>query len=1450
MPYNSPLYPSLPTAISFNLEATGYVTLIFSLSAERRQHKRQNVRLARSSQKDKHFRRAWTPPQEVTSVVPFHIEKMDIECSSCHALMFPWEKSKGNGDKRSFSACCDYGKIQLKPFRDPPPKLRSLFDRQTQQSRQFLENIRQYNGLVAMASKNVTGNIVEFHGRGPRPFKMSGQMYHLTPSAVFPDSGKQPKFSQIFVFDQDNELKNRLQQAKGNEVINKNTLTLIQEELKRVNPLVKSFKSGAEIFKANPSKDLKMVFKAKSSQGAKKRHLNPDVPDVVVVAPGEQTAHRDIVLYRNTADAPNQRNTTRISELHPFYDPSVFVLILLYGDAGFSIDNPITKVPGNSKVTLQEFFRFHFQQRTTSFNTLLKAGKLLHEYFCDQYSKIEGSRLKYYRNKELQEKYRVHQYSGLIDHVATLQSQPGQTEESRIGQRIILPASHTGSPRYLYKHYLDALAIATRYKKFDIFMTMTANPKWVGVQENLFPKQQACDRPDIVNKVFKRKLGALIDDVNVGVFGKMKARVHTIEGQMRGLKHAHMLLLLQEVLTVTDIDQIIRADIPDPEKEPELYELVTQFMLHGPCGTANPNSTCMDKGKCSKKFPKDFCEETRLPHDGHGYPLYRRPKKGHTIKKNGFVFDSRWVVPYNPWVLEKYQCHINVEFVGSFHTIKYLYKYVHKGVDVGTVAIENKDEISTYVNARLIDAYDSHWRAMEYKIQDRFPAVMSLAIHTEGQQNIIFREGKAQEALAAAKDTSLQGFYKLNRSDQEARQYLYMEIPEHYTWNDEKREWKKRVQQPKGGEVPRMIGRMCNVSVVQGERFYLKLLLAHVRGPQSEEDLKVYGGKTYTTFKEAALATGLLEDDGEWIAAMHEVSCYAGAKKVRETFALILHYCHPSEPKKLFETFLEQLSDDLIHDVVCAQRCSRDCVDMDLITTQVLHAIDDNLSQMGGSLSTHKDMPQPRELTDQEKLTIVYRSETFNKDEQRQIVQLLGPKMNHKQSEICEAVHKATHAGKDDKIPRQLIVNAPGGYGKTYTFKMIAAKIRAEGGIVLCVGSTGLAAQNLEGGRTAHSRFNIPIPVFEDSVCRIKGESALEKLIKHSTLIIWDEIFSIHRFNVECVERTLRDLMNSEQPWGGKAVLFGGDSMQTTPVVKRASRAQIVQACIQASPLYPPMQQLKLEVNMRTDEAEVEFSSYLLDVGKGRIQHEDSEIQVQIPPEYLVEDLNTLVSEIFPDLQNGCIDKDNLLKGTIYTPLNQNIKQINNVCLAEFPGEERTYFSADSVLEDNYKESLPVEYLNSLSPSGMPEHEIKLKVGAPVMLLRNLQGDPTLLLRNGTRMVVVQMMDRVIECEISLGTNKGQRVFLPRIPHHDRSDELPFTFVRRQFPVKLAFSVTINKGQGQENERVGIYLPQPVFAHGQLYTAFSRAKRASSVKMFIEGNDEGITENIVYKELL
>ena len=131
------------------------------------------------------------------------------------------------------------------------------------------------------------------------------------------------------------------------------------------------------------------------------------------------------------------------------------------------------------------------------------------------------------------------------------------------------------------------------------------------------------------------------------------------------------------------------------------------------------------------------------------------------------------------------------------------------------------------------------------------------------------------------------------------------------------------------------------------------------------------------------------------------------------------------------------------------------------------------------------------------------------------------------------------------------------------------------------------------------------------------------------------------------------------------------------------------------------------------------------------------------------------------------------------------------------------------------------------------------------MLLRNLQCG----LVNGTRMVIRAMHNKVLECEIMVGTRKGEIVFIPRIPLYDRSNDYPWTMIRIQFPVRLCFAMTIHKGQGQSMQRVGVYVAQQMFAHGQLYVAVSRAMLAAGLKIFIESGGD-MLRNIVYKEIL
>ena len=447
---------------------------------------------------------------------------------------------------------------------------------------------------------------------------------------------------------------------------------------------------------------------------------------------------------------------------------------------------------------------------------------------------------------------------------------------------------------------------------------------------------------------------------------------------------------------------------------------------------------------------------------------------------------------------------------------------------------------------------------------------------------------------------------------------------------------------------------------------------------------------------------------------------------------------------------------------------------------------------MGGSLSNFEEMPQPAAISPEEKLSRTFAEELFSTEDQRKIVSENEPKLNKSQAIMVEDIYQAICGSNVDK---SFVVNSPGGYGKTFAFTVLAAKLRCEGKIVLNVASTGLAAQNLQGGRTAHSRFKIPIPIHEDSTCGIKAQSDLAKLIKESSLIIWDEVFSSDRFNVEAVERSLKDIMENGDDFGGKVVCVSGDPRQTLPVVKKAGRAKTVKACFQMSPLYHKMRLIHLTENMRTDPDEVEFSDYLLRLGEGReeVIEELNEFTIKIPDEYIVETKEDLIEKVFPNLNSVKTNHKFLIDGAIYTPLNADVKDVNDICMKQLPGKLKTYLSADSILEHDHQEAIPTEYLNSLSVSGLPDHQLELKVGAPVMLLRNLQGGQRNSLRNGTRMIIVNMMDRCLECEVATGSMKGLRVYLPRIPHHDSTGDFPFTIVRRQFPVRAAFCITINK---------------------------------------------------------
>lgn len=224
------------------------------------------------------------------------------------------------------------------------------------------------------------------------------------------------------------------------------------------------------------------------------------------------------------------------------------------------------------------------------------------------------------------------------------------------------------------------MSIVSKYGKPSLFITMTCSPAWKEITDCLLDGQKPHDRPDIVARVFRLKLAALLHDIKVKhVLGVVVASVHVIEFQKRGLPHAHMLFMLRDedkLRDDNDVDSVVCAELPDEELHPELFKTVKASMIHGPCGAMNPNSVCMENGQCKKGYPKDFANNTRI--NVNGYPLYKRSSNGTTATVGRHDVDNRWVVPYNPWLSKKYDCHINVEVCSSIKSIKYLFKYVYK----------------------------------------------------------------------------------------------------------------------------------------------------------------------------------------------------------------------------------------------------------------------------------------------------------------------------------------------------------------------------------------------------------------------------------------------------------------------------------------------------------------------------------------------------------------------------------------------------------------------------------------------------------------------------------------------------------------------------------------------------------------------------------------------------
>ena len=1260
-------------------------------------------------------------------------------------------------------------------------------------------------------------------------------------------------------------------------------------------------------------------------------NLPTDQNEIAAFIPESVRAGPDIGVATKRDIKVKLINGTLISlpNTSPHLDPLRYPLLFPTGAPGWGLQMPLrppTDIPldqheaywrGKKRehITLQQHTAYRLMPRDGDPVQFFRGGRLFQEYLVDAYGRIESSRL-HYLLKE-QKSLRADTYRGLADAVDA-----GDHERGRIGLKVILPSSFTGGPRYMQQACADAMAVCTKYGKPDAFITMTCNPYWPEIRRHLLLHQQPSDRPDLCARVFNLKRKALMDDLRKReVLGKVVAYLFVIEFQKRGLPHAHILIHFapeDKPRTPADIDSIISAQLPDPETQPRLYAAVTKHMLHGPCGAGyNVKSPCMRDGTCSKNFPKPFQAETQAGDDS--YPTYARPDNGRTAIRphpNGGPGDTiqltnQWVVPHNPALLLKYDCHINVEICCSIRSIKYMHKYVYKGHDraegrfVGAGDDGQVDnEIKAYLEGRYISASEAVYRILEMDMHCMYPAVDRLPVHLPGDQMVTFEEGQAARAVEEGpKDTKLTAFFKLMQHNAEFRTLKYSEVVDRFTWEAQPRRWKLRTNRSN------TMGRMYAVHPSAGDRFFLRLLLITVPGPTSFEDLHTHEGIVYPTFREACVARGLTEDSHEWVQTLTDAVRYMMPQALRGLFAILLVDCQLTGAVALWEQFERDLCEDFLHRR--RQRFRNPALHLnDEDRHDALRDLQRLLTSRDNTLQQHGFPAPPLPLRHDLEPEILQPHLLYDREALAREVAQHEPGLNELQrvayNSITHALATSLHSHTDVTAfrvahpnghipPNFFFVYSPGGCGKTHLNTLLLIRVRSQGHVALAMASSGIAALLMDGGSTFHSRCKPPKQPYVDGKtvpCAIPFGKPIGDLFLRTHLILIDEVSMLNRSNVECLDAALRDLMSNVHsalehvPFGGKVVVCTGDYRQILPVVKNENHTATVHASLCSSYLWRHVHVLELVENMRIKAARLSgapnhelewFNDFLLAIGEGRPppppapphNPHPTPPPPPPPPEHVVippfmlapdemdNDPRRLIDHVYGSFDNVANRQhSHLIERAILAPRNKDVDALNAHAVASFPGEEFVYSSADRVADETQAHMFPPEYLHTINPPGFAPHELRLKVGIPIILLRNVS--PALGLANGTRLVIMHLSRSVIQAKILTGSHVGNVVCIPRIIMNTDADDktIPIQIRRRQFPVRPAFAMTINKSQGQTFQEIAIYLPAPVFAHGQLYVALSRVGDPRKITILIthlplpdQPHGLPMTLNVVYTEI-
>lgn len=978
--------------------------------------------------------------------------------------------------------------------------------------------------------------------------------------------------------------------------------------------------------------------------------------------------------------------------------------------------------------------------------------------------------------------------------------------------------------------------------------------------------------------MFKQKLDELIDDiVEKQIFGKVKALVWVVEFQKRGLPHSHILIILEDEFkldSIEKIDKIVWAEIPDKELFPTLHERVINHMIHVPCNTKFRKCKKSNGYQCNKRFPKEFRNSTVFNEDS--YPFYKRRNTGVFEKsyyQTKIKIDNRFVVPYNPVLLMKFNSHINVEVCHSIQACKYLYKYIYKGFDRALIEVTDYDEIKNYVNSRYVSSVECYWRLRGYSMHGRRPAVIRLPIHLENEQMVVFDENEKIEKVVQEKhETHLTKWLdtnsKLYKAFDQVQKITYFEYPKYFTWNGrkwikrkrnlnickrDKKPIKKKIDENSSKMYKDIVVRTYNIPIQDKERNCLKSILKHHKGARSWKDLRtvIIDGKPveFKNYNQAAIALGLLYNDQIWGDTLQEainvnVNCF----KLRKMFANMLIHCDIGDPERLWIKFKSELGDDFRRSNSSINEFDIDqMILIDIAKVLNLHEKqpeDFNLPKIKNSIQVNYE--KLSSLTNQELQN--FKSDCLMlSDEQKAIYKEIENALNERQNDTTK-----------ENLKNLFFIDAPGGYGKTSTLRTLANGMIMNGFTVISVAHSGVASNLLKNGRTAHSTFRIPIhlPEDEETYCSINKNSNLADFIRKIDLIIYDEATMSPKSMFECLDRTFRDICGDEfknLKFANKIIVCAGDWRQTLPIILNGDKEDIVRNTLKNSIYWESMVKFKLTKNFRLGQKQKAFANYLLQVGQDKIPKVTESDQIELENGLFFEndDISNFLNWVYPKKNFNEENFEQNHQTALLTAFNQDVIKLNDILLNRFESNNptREYIGYDKLQSDCDQMNIPQKILNDTVQSGMPLYKLSLKTGSPVMLLKNIR--PEIGMCNGTKMIVREMMENLIRCQI-ISNDQFNLKIVDVFRICNTSDDLKaIKFKRIQFPITLSFALTINKAQGQSLTKIGIYNDKPLFSHGQLYVALSRGKKKENIKVFSTNrNDKKLINNIVFEEIV